>query len=105
MALCEAKSTLGAVVKGALPLLQFSGLDSSGAEYTPLQAQCQYLVAIFFFNATECVFWPISSRNRGLFRPGTAGEEKLIVPDVAIMTIQCGKRIGGFFEHLLGHGD
>ena len=28
---------------------------SSGAEYTPLNDQCQYLVAIFFFNAIECV--------------------------------------------------
>ena len=28
---------------------------SSGAEYTPLTGQCQYLVAIFFFNAIECI--------------------------------------------------
>ena len=29
-------------------------LVSSGAEYTPLPAPCQYIVAIFFLNAIEC---------------------------------------------------
>src|ERR1044072_2000178 len=28
---------------------------SSGAEYTPLRAQCQYLVAIFFCHSIECI--------------------------------------------------
>jgi hypothetical protein len=30
-------------------------LVSSGAEYTPLIDKCQYVVAIFFFNAIECI--------------------------------------------------
>jgi hypothetical protein len=30
-------------------------LVSSGAEYTPLTSKCQYVVAIFFYNAIECV--------------------------------------------------
>jgi len=30
-------------------------IKSSGAEYTPLQAQCQYLVAIFFRHSIECI--------------------------------------------------
>jgi hypothetical protein len=30
-------------------------LVSSGAEYTPLIPECQYLVAIFFFNAIQCI--------------------------------------------------
>lgn len=28
---------------------------SNGAEYTPLIFECQYLVAIFFFNAIDCI--------------------------------------------------
>jgi hypothetical protein len=40
--------------KGGLPLLQIQRLVSSGAEYTPLETLCQYVVAIFFFNAIEC---------------------------------------------------
>ena len=30
-------------------------IKSSGAEYTPLRAQCQYLVAIFFHHSIECI--------------------------------------------------
>jgi hypothetical protein len=54
LALFKAIKAIRSAAKGACHYSN-SHLVSSGAEYTPLNDQCQYLVAIFFFNAIECI--------------------------------------------------
>ena len=66
---------------------------SSGAEYTPLQAQCQYLVAIFFRSSIECILPQINADLCGLFPCAGIGQKQLVIADVAVVTVERGKGV------------
>jgi hypothetical protein len=59
--------------QGGPAAVPITRLVSSGAEYTPLRDECQYLVAIFFFNAIECAYSAETLRTKVLKFRGLSG--------------------------------
>ena len=79
---------------------------SSGAEYTPLPTRCQqYIVVLYVLGAIECILPQINADLRKLFPGACIGQKELVIADVAVVTVERGKGVGGLFQHLLGHGD
>jgi hypothetical protein len=71
-----------------------------------LSALSVNMLWLYFLRALLSVFYcGLTLILEGLFAGARVGEQQLVVADVAVVTIQRGEGVGGFFEHLLGHGD
>ena len=73
LALFEAIISQSKPWQGGPAAVPITRLVSSGAEYTPLRDECQYLVAIFFFNAIECACSAETLRTKVLKFGGLSG--------------------------------
>jgi hypothetical protein len=58
-------------------------------------ASCEVVARVFF--ETEKLL--LRARGAGV------REQELVVADVPVVTVEGGEGVGGFFEHLFGHGD